>query len=69
MVLEALTEQARRFRYRAEEIRSLGDTFRHSGMRQILYGVAADYERMAATLDRIEAIKKGMTNENGDTIN
>jgi hypothetical protein len=44
-------EQAQRYRHRAIEIRIIADDMRDKLSRQILVGVAEDYERMAKSCD------------------
>lgn len=45
---------AKRYRKRAEEIRTIADGMLDSSSRRILLSIAQDYERMAVSLDRIE---------------
>jgi hypothetical protein len=49
------SEGAFRYRHRAEELRIIADETRDPKMREVLLGVAKDYEKMAETLQRIAA--------------
>jgi hypothetical protein len=42
----------RAWRARAEECRAIADTFENTEMREKMYVIAADYERMAENADR-----------------
>jgi bacterioferritin (cytochrome b1) len=46
--------EAKRYRKRAEEIRTKAPSFTDEQTREMFVGIAADYERMADTLDRIQ---------------
>ena len=46
-------ETALRYRHRAEEIRQIAEETKDPKMRATLFSVAADYEKMANTLERI----------------
>jgi hypothetical protein len=45
---------AKKYRKRAEEIRTITDGMLDSSSRNILLSISEDYERMAVSLDRIE---------------
>jgi hypothetical protein len=46
-------QQANRYRYRAVEVRAIADASRDQASRRILFGVAQDYDRMAASMEAI----------------
>lgn len=48
-------ETARRYRQRAEEVRTIAGDMRDRTSRQILVDIADDYERMAVIMDGIAA--------------
>jgi hypothetical protein len=52
--MEDDSRTARRYRKRAEEIRTIADGMLDSNSRGILLAIAHDYERMAGSLDRID---------------
>jgi acetone carboxylase gamma subunit len=45
---------AKKYRKRAEEIRTIADGMLDSNSRNILLSISKDYDRMAVSLDRIE---------------
>ena len=49
--------EAKRYRERAEEIRTKAAMFTDEKTREMFVGIAADYDRMADTLDRIRQSK------------
>jgi len=49
---------AESYRVRAEEVRAIAELDENKGTREALERVAQDYERMAASLDRIDATNK-----------
>jgi len=51
--MDADAEMATRYRQRAEEVRVIAESMKRSDARKVLLGVADDYLRMAATMDRI----------------
>ena len=48
------SERAERYRFRAEELRTLCETWMDRQTREIIDRVARDYDRMAAHLERDE---------------
>jgi hypothetical protein len=50
-IMDATTERAQTYRFRAEELRSMSDHWIDPGTRMVLERVALDYDRMA---DRLE---------------
>ena len=51
-------ESAERYRVRAEELRVIAEMDRNEETRQILLGIARDYEKMAISMDKIEATNR-----------
>jgi hypothetical protein len=51
--MDADFQQAHRYRHRAVEVRAIADASRDKASRRILYGIATDYDRMAASMDAI----------------
>lgn len=45
--------RAEKYRVRAEEVRAIAETMRHPDTRDMLLEIAADYENMAAQIERI----------------
>lgn len=45
-------DRARRYRFRAEELRSISSSWTMEEVRQILARVAADYDRMAVAMEK-----------------
>lgn len=53
--MNATTERAQSYRFRAEELRSMSDNWIDPGTRMVLERVALDYDRMADRLDGKQA--------------
>jgi len=53
--MEADLETAERYRNRAEELRIIAESMTDAKMRNVLTEVAHDYERMARSLETIDA--------------
>jgi hypothetical protein len=51
---------AETYRIKAEEIRIVAETDRHSETREMLLRVADDYEKMAATMESIAQTNEGL---------
>jgi hypothetical protein len=47
-------EKIKRYRARAEELRTMGSEWKHADTLKMLLSMAADYEEMALILERIE---------------
>ena len=52
------TEDAFRYRQRAAEVRAIAWELKSRDMQNILFGVAADYEKMAESMERIAHINQ-----------
>lgn len=50
--MEQHLERAKHYRYRAEQLRTIASDWVDSGRREVLIGIAKDYEHMAERLER-----------------
>jgi len=46
------------YRKRAEELRTIAETMKDKSARETLLDIAADYERMAGTLERMDEVRR-----------
>jgi hypothetical protein len=62
----SLEDRIRRLRLRAEEARAIGEAMESGGeARQLLLGVAANYERLAAYIEDLDKPKNERENSAG----
>lgn len=55
-LVQTETEDAFRYRQRAAEVRAIAWELKNRDMQNILFGVAADYDKMADSMERIAKI-------------